>query len=211
MQKVFTIHFLVLISLLAGGSVFAAPMDPSMDSSEGSPMEEMVLDQGSQENSLTEGAQASLGSTAVVMIQGTSEDSTVKGTMNLMEVEGGLKIEAELHGAPPGKHGFHIHEKGNCEEAGKAAGGHYNPAGVKHGFLAEEGFENAHGGDLGNVEIDEKGDGQVSLVLPGLGLTSGQYPVAGLAVILHENQDDGGQPTGNAGGRIGCGIIALAQ
>ncbi|MBI4430987.1 MAG: superoxide dismutase family protein [Candidatus Omnitrophica bacterium] len=31
------------------------------------------------------------------------------------------------------------------------------------------------------------------------------------AVILHEKEDDFGQPTGNAGGRIACGKIGLKK
>ena len=29
----------------------------------------------------------------------------------------------------------------------------------------------------------------------------------GASIIVHAKKDDGGQPTGNAGGRIGCGVI----
>src|SRR6266550_2381029 len=37
---------------------------------------------------------------------------------------------------------------------------------------------------------------------------SGQKnPIVGHALIVHANPDDGSQPTGNAGARIGCGII----
>jgi superoxide dismutase, Cu-Zn family len=47
-----------------------------------------------------------------------------------------LVITSKLSGLPPGKHGFHIHEKGDCglgmnqgkPAAGFAAGGHYDPA-----------------------------------------------------------------------------------
>ena len=37
------------------------------------------------------------------------------------------------------------------------------------------------------------------------------HAVAGRAFILHEKQDDFGQPTGNAGGRIGCGKIDTTE
>jgi len=75
-----------------------------------------------------------------------------------------------LEHVPPGKHGFHIHENGDCGDGGKAAGGHYNPNGVSHGLLLRDGFQKAHAGDLGNVEIDANGRGKLEAVLPGLTL-----------------------------------------
>ena len=48
----------------------------------------------------------------------------------------GTKFVADLHGLPPGQHGFHVHENGDCGPGpdaagqmapGMAAGGHYDP------------------------------------------------------------------------------------
>src|SRR5262245_11623345 len=90
------------------------------------------------------------------MIKGTAPDSTVEGWVTFKEADGGLKVEAEIKNvAPAGKHGFHIHEKGSCDDTGKAAGGHFNPDGVQHGMLEKDGHEHAHAGDLGNIEIKE--------------------------------------------------------
>ena len=148
---------------------------------------------------------------AVAVITGTQPDSTIKGIVTFTETEDGLQVTAEVYGVPvAGKHGFHIHEKGSCEDAGNAAGGHYNPHGVSHGFLPKDGMEAAHFGDMGNIEIDSEGSGTLSLDLAGLTLT-GENNVLGHAVILHEKEDDFGQPTGNAGSRIGCGIITVAE
>jgi Cu-Zn family superoxide dismutase len=145
-------------------------------------------------------------------IKGTSPDSTVTGLAKITEVEGGLKIEVELSGVtPPGKHGFHIHENGSCEDKGNAAGGHYNPDGVMHGSLLNDGFTKAHAGDFGNIDINDDGTGTLSVIVPGLSLSGEKYNVTGRAMILHEKEDDFGQPTGNAGGRIGCGIIEVIQ
>ena len=110
---------------------------------------------------------------------------------------------------PAGKHGIHIHENGSCEEGGMAAGGHFNPLGVPHGFLPRDGYSKAHAGDLGNIDIDDEGKGSLEIFLIGLSLSEGNKNVAGLAVILHEKEDDFNQPTGNAGGRIACGKIIL--
>lgn len=58
-----------------------------------------------------------------------------------------------------------------------------------------------------SIEIATNGHGTLEKILPGLTLKKEKYGVMGRSVILHEKEDDFGQPTGNAGGRIGCGII----
>ncbi|PIQ86131.1 MAG: superoxide dismutase [Candidatus Omnitrophica bacterium CG11_big_fil_rev_8_21_14_0_20_45_26] len=143
----------------------------------------------------------------VAQLGPTAEGSAITGKVSFMAIEDGLKINAVVLNAPPGKHGIHIHENGSCAEAGNAAGGHFNPDGVLHGDLAKDGFRHAHAGDLGNIEIGPDGKGTLEKVISGLTLETGQYGVIGRSVILHEKEDDFGQPTGNAGGRIACGII----
>lgn len=141
-------------------------------------------------------------------IKGTTEGSPIKGEISFNETKDGVIIDAEVFDVPnPGLHGFHVHEKGSCDEEGKAAGGHYNPDNVEHGDMVHNGHMNAHAGDMGNITIDDKGHGTYTALLPGLTLTGEKYNISGLAVILHEKADDFGQPTGNAGGRIGCGVI----
>jgi len=145
--------------------------------------------------------------TAKAFIDGTAPDSKISGTVTLQDTTGGLLVEVHVQNAPPGLHGFHIHEKGDCAEMGDAAGGHYNPLGVKHGLVTKDGFSGAHAGDFGNMEVDRNGLGVLKIVIPELKVKDGPYPVNGRAVILHEKKDDFGQPTGNAGGRIACGVI----
>lgn len=140
-------------------------------------------------------------------IHPTGEGSSLSGVAAFIETVEGLKISAFVSGAPPGKHGFHIHEKGDCGDAGNAAGGHFNPDGVSHGDLERDGLDHAHAGDLGNIEIGPEGKGTLEKVIPRLTLKEGKYAVAGRALVLHEKEDDFSQPTGNAGGRIACGII----
>ena len=149
--------------------------------------------------------------TGVAVLEGTKEGSDLSGRVTLTDTPEGLKISADFENVPPGKHGFHIHETGSCAEGGNAAGGHYNPDGVPHGLLTKDGFEHAHAGDFGNVEIGPDRTGRFEAVLHGLTLEGGKYNVAGRAFILHEKADDFGQPTGNAGGRIGCGKIELTE
>lgn len=140
-------------------------------------------------------------------LQPTQEGSSLSGKAAFIETGEGLKISVFIAGAPPGKHGFHVHEKGDCSEAGNGAGGHFNPEGAAHGDILKDGFQQAHAGDLGNIEIGADGRGTLEKVVPGLTLKEGKYGVAGRALILHEKEDDFGQPTGNAGGRIACGVI----
>jgi len=148
--------------------------------------------------------------TGVAMIKGTEENSPVSGAVILEDGGGvGLRITATVEGVSPGKHGFHIHEYGSCEEGGKAAGGHYNPMDLPHANVLEKGFFASHAGDLGNIEVGEDGTGKLEASVPQLGLSRSAFNLAGRAFVLHEKEDDFGQPTGNAGARIGCGTITL--
>jgi len=149
--------------------------------------------------------------TGKAVINGTTEGSRVSGSATLKDTPQGLKVVVKVAGVPPGMHGLHIHEQGDCGDQGKAAGGHFNPAGVPHGFLPKDGSTKAHAGDMGNIQVSQKGSGKTTVILPGVSLkgTGGTPSVEGRAVILHEKADDFGQPTGNAGGRIGCGVIMI--
>ena len=143
-------------------------------------------------------------------IRATRPDgAAVAGTATLTDTQEGLKIAVQITQAPPGTHGLHIHQFGACGEAGVQAGGHYNPDKSPHGLLHQDGFTKAHAGDLGNIEIGVDGTGSLEQTIPDLRLSHGPYTVGGRAVILHEKPDDFSQPTGNAGGRIGCGPIVV--
>jgi Cu-Zn family superoxide dismutase len=147
---------------------------------------------------------------AKAVIIGTREGSKLLGEAVFTQKADGVQVEATVSGVEvPGKHGFHVHQYGSCADTGNAAGGHFNPKGSPHGYSPDNG-EGAHLGDMGNIEINDKGEGVLSLVLPHAAL-SGENGIAGRAVILHEKEDDFGQPTGNAGARIGCGIIGFIK
>lgn len=146
-------------------------------------------------------------SKATAILGPTQPGSMITGKVTLEETSAGLQVRAEVQNAPAGIHGFHIHMNGDCSDAGNAAGGHFNPDAVPHGDLMKDGFAHAHAGDLGNITIETDGHGTLEKLLPGLTLKEGKYGVAGRSFILHEKTDDFGQPTGNAGGRIACGVI----
>jgi len=151
----------------------------------------------------------SFAATAKAHIMGTSPESSVQGNVTAEDVEGGILVTANVRGAEPGMHGFHIHEFGDCSDAGKAAGGHFNPAGNPHGYLPQDGISAAHAGDMGNLLVEDNGEGTVEINLPGLRISDGPFSVAGRAIVLHAKKDDFGQPTGNAGSREACGPLVI--
>jgi len=119
---------------------------------------------------------------------------------------GGVKAEIWIENAAPGTHGLHIHEKGDCSAPdGTSAGGHFNSAGNPHAAPADKA---RHNGDLGNIEVGADGKGHLEITDDLLTVKPGPNSVVGKAVIFHEKADDlKTQPTGNAGGRFGCGVV----
>jgi Cu-Zn family superoxide dismutase len=132
--------------------------------------------------------------------------SKVSGKAVLTETEGGVHIVLTLEGLDAGEHGAHVHEKGDCSAAdGASAGGHFNPQSKDHGL---PGSDKRHLGDLGNITISKDGKGSLDITAPGANLKpSDPLSFVGRSIIVHAKKDDGGQPTGNAGGRVGCGVI----
>ncbi|HVE11798.1 MAG TPA: superoxide dismutase family protein [Elusimicrobiota bacterium] len=148
--------------------------------------------------------------TGAAALHATSTGTRVSGSVLFEDTKGGLKVRASLVNVPAGTYALHIHEFGSCDDAGKAAGAHYNPKDAPHGFLPKDGGKKAHAGDMGNIQAAADGTASLELVLPGVSLSSGSGPhAAGRAVILHEKPDDFSQPAGNAGERIACGVIAV--
>ena len=132
--------------------------------------------------------------------------SKLSGKAVLTETEGGVHVVLTLEGVEPGEHGAHVHEKGDCSAAdGASAGGHFNPQSKDHGL---PGADKRHLGDLGNITIGKDGKGTLDITAPGANLkATDAASFVGRAIIVHAKKDDGGQPTGNAGGRIGCAVI----
>lgn len=121
-----------------------------------------------------------------------------------------VKVVADIEGLNPGqKHAFHIHQYGDCSAPdGTSAGGHYNPENHPHGL---PGSAQRHAGDLGNLEADNGGKAHLEITLDNISVAGTKNPIVGRGVIVHAKVDDGGQPVGNAGARIACGVIGVAS
>jgi len=133
--------------------------------------------------------------------------SNVKGWATFTDRStGGVAVVVHIENAPPGTHGLHVHDKGDCSAPdASSAGGHFNPGGMPHAGPTEA---HRHAGDLGNITIEANGTGHLEIVTDLLTVKPGPNSVVGRAVIFHEKADDlQTQPTGNAGGRLGCGVV----
>ena len=111
------------------------------------------------------------------------------------------------------EHGFHVHEMGDLTDGCKSAGTHFNPHKHTHGSPSD--FLR-HAGDLGNILADEEGIAELEMTDSAITLY-GEHSIIGRAVIVHAKRDDEGKggdeeslKTGNAGGRIACGIVGVA-
>jgi Cu-Zn family superoxide dismutase len=133
------------------------------------------------------------------------------GQVIVKPVSGGVLLTAKAQRLPAGAHGFHIHETGKCEpgEGFKTAGGHLAD-GASHGFHVDGG---PHPGDMPNVHVGSDGVLNVEVLNSRVQLTeSGDGALLdrdGSALMIHSGPDDyESQPSGAAGARIACAVIA---
>ncbi|KAI8323496.1 copper/zinc superoxide dismutase [Martensiomyces pterosporus] len=150
---------------------------------------------------------------AVAVLKG---DEGVTGVVTLVQANESTptKVHAEITGLAPGKHGFHVHQFGDNTNGCTSAGPHFNPFSKTHGGPTDE---NRHVGDLGNLTAPAQGtavfdteDSQVTLF--------GAHSVIGRTIVVHADEDDLGKgghelsvTTGNAGGRLACGVIGITS
>ena len=138
-----------------------------------------------------------------------TKGNSVHGVVTFEEVDKGVHIVAHLTGLTPGKHGFHIHEFGDISsDDGSSAGGHFNPMDMPHSMPMSE---KRHAGDMRNIEADASGNAHLDYIDSVVKL-NGHNSIIGHGVIVHEKEDDfTTQPTGNAGARVGNGVIGIAK
>jgi superoxide dismutase, Cu-Zn family len=158
----------------------------------------------SADNTNTSGTQ-----TAVATLSGTEADTTVEGTATFtQEGSGNVKLDLSVTVPKMANHtvAVHIHEHPDCGMMGKNTHGHWNPTNKQHGKWGTGDF---HSGDIGNVSLDANGKGTLTMDtdLWTIGGDSTKN-IVNRAIIVHSGVDDfKTQPTGNAGSRIGCGVI----
>ena len=154
------------------------------------------------------------------------DNSKVSGVVHFADGGSGVAISYHIKGLTDGKHGFHIHEYGDLTDGCTSACAHFNPDNTTHGSLTSK---VRHMGDLGNI-VSKSGVSKGELYLPKARLDSSKYGILGRMIIVHADEDDLGLggldsqgrvidqkvhaeslKTGNAGKRVACGVIGLAE
>ena len=134
--------------------------------------------------------------------------SKVTGMVTFTKVGDDVQVVGDITGLTPGKHGIHVHEKGDCSAPDAAsAGAHFNPTNQHHGgpMTAEH-----HAGDFGNIEADASGKAHIDW--KGKMSLSGADSIIGRSLVVHEKEDDlKTDPSGNSGARQACGVIEAAK
>lgn len=135
----------------------------------------------------------------------------ISGLITFSETDEGLHVHGTITGKEEGQYGLHVHELGNLDTC-YTTGTHFNPNNNDH---AGRHNETRHVGDLGNVQFDETSTAALDFV-DNVVTLRGRNSILGRSLVLHENEDDlgagddeGSKLTGNAGGRVACGVIGI--
>lgn len=145
--------------------------------------------------------------TKAVAVLNPVSGSSVTGVVTFTRVDNGIKVVADVQGLTPGKHGFHVHQYGDCTATnGDSAGGHFNPEGKPHGApISGE----RHAGDFGNITAGADGKAHYEWTDPMIAF-EGRDSIMGRGLIVHANADDlTSQPAGNSGPKVACGVIGI--
>ena len=126
------------------------------------------------------------------------------GLVRVQPRDGGIEFMPRLSDLPAGSHGFHVHEKPECESgekegkmmAGLAAGGHYDPDQTGQ-HLGPQGA--GHKGDLPMLIVESDGTAVTPVFTRNLSMSD----LKGRALMVHAEPDNYGDKPGGA--RIACG------
>jgi Cu-Zn family superoxide dismutase len=145
---------------------------------------------------------------AMATLAATVPDTALAGTAEFSQQNGKVKLVLNITCLKMAKKSVavHLHEMGDCGDMGKMAHGHWNPTNQQHGKWGSGSF---HSGDIGNVSLDASGKGTLEMETDLWTLGGDEKTnILNRSFIVHSGVDDfKTQPTGNAGSRIGCGVI----
>ena len=144
-----------------------------------------------------------------------SPDGESVGIVSFRQESSGVLIMAEVNGLAPGGHAFIIHEVGACKPDFSAAGDHFNPDDVDHGFVSPAwrigGSRGGHRGDLPNIYAGSDGSARADFFTTGITLDTGEphsiFDSDGSAIIVHEKPDPYEGHEADTGARVACGVI----
>lgn len=152
---------------------------------------------------------------------------TESGTASFIESGDGMRIDAQVHGLEAGFYGFHIHGIGECEPDSAAPDdpedtGDFLSAGGHLG--GDEAEHPEHAGDLPSLLVTDAGEGWLTFTTDRVTLAD-LTDDDGAALMVHDGQDNFANVperyasegpdedtlgTGDAGGRLACGVIETA-
>lgn len=143
----------------------------------------------------------------------TADASKSIGTAKFYELsDGQIKMDLEIKFASRADSNVavHFHEHGDCGNMGENTHGHWNPTNEAHGKWGSSAF---HSGDIGNIMLDSKGEGKISVTTDRWSIKDGDVKnIINRGIIVHGGTDDyTTQPTGNSGPRVGCGVIEAVK
>jgi Cu-Zn family superoxide dismutase len=135
--------------------------------------------------------------------------SGVQGVVYFTGREGAVEVSGKITGLTPGKHAFHVHQYGDLTdvEKGLSAGDHFNPEHKPHGRPEDA---ERHAGDFGNIVADAQGVANIQFTDKVIRL-EGKGSILGRSLVVHANEDQFSQPSGNAGPRVAVGVIGVAS
>lgn len=143
---------------------------------------------------------------ATAWIQGNETHPSLSGLARFYETPyGGTLVDVEVFGLPNKEmcgacnfYAMHIHEFGDCTLPFDKTGDHYNPTGMQHPD---------HAGDLPPL-LGNQGYAWQSFYDKRFTVEE----ILNRSIIIHAQRDDfSTQPSGNAGEKIGCGIIRAVR
>lgn len=136
---------------------------------------------------------------AVARIQGGIEEPQLSGCVWFYQENGCVLVVAKIFGlskeSETGFFGLHIHRGQNCSGPDfSGTGSHYNPV---------ERVHPKHAGDLPPL-LECQGNAYLSIRTDRFSVSD----IVGRTVVIHSDPDDfHSLPAGNAGMKIGCGVI----